>query len=418
MNHCPWILRLIAHWPRGRGNSRNSCFRRKTLPLRSLTSTRGCCPDSGNRLHPLAIRTKTATPIAAHAYLFLRSRPALTTQTTFRGSIVAPGSAARILAQSEPHNFMFAPDRSNVTNINPLTVLIVVPSLQAGAADLGVVDLVRILAAAGNRPIVLSSGGRLEAEIAALGGEFIRADVASKNPFVMMRNAAIMRAHRPQGALRHHPRAWPRAGMERMDRVAPDRNSLRHVLVQGIPRTECLQAPLQQRDGARRPDHRGQRPARRIDQPSLRNFLGPDQRRSPGRRSAALRSGHDRAGAHRNHPPFVRRRARRETHSGDRPAVAAQRPSSRGAGRAPAEGKRLEGFRLRVRGRGSRQEPLYRRIVGSRARDQNRGRHPHDRTGRGLWRRLMRRRASWSRPPRRTKACSAPFWRRRPWRGR
>src|SRR5690349_20825994 len=88
---------------------------------------------------------------------------------------------------------MFAPDRSKVTNINPLTILIVVPSLQAGAADLGVIDLVRILAAAGNRAIVLSNGGRLESEIATLGGEFIRADVASKNPFVMMRNAGLMR---------------------------------------------------------------------------------------------------------------------------------------------------------------------------------------------------------------------------------
>ena len=106
---------------------------------------------------------------------------------------MAPGSAARILSQSEPQGFMFAPDRSKVTNINPLTVLIVVPTLQAGAADQGVVDLVRILAAAGHRPIVLSSGGRLETEIAALGGEFICADVASKNPFVMMRNAGIMR---------------------------------------------------------------------------------------------------------------------------------------------------------------------------------------------------------------------------------
>lgn len=106
---------------------------------------------------------------------------------------MAPGSAARVLAQSEPQGFMFAPDRPKVTNINPLTVLIVVPSLQAGAADHGVIDLVRILAAAGNRPIVLSSGGRMETEIAALGGEFIRADVASKNPLVMMRNAAIMR---------------------------------------------------------------------------------------------------------------------------------------------------------------------------------------------------------------------------------
>ena len=106
---------------------------------------------------------------------------------------MAPGSAARILAQSEPQGFMFAPDRSKVTNINPLTILIVVPSLQAGAADHGAIDLVRILAAAGNRPIVLSSGGRLETEIAALGGEFIRANVASKNPFMMMRNAGIMR---------------------------------------------------------------------------------------------------------------------------------------------------------------------------------------------------------------------------------
>lgn len=105
---------------------------------------------------------------------------------------MAQGSAARILAQGEPHGFMFAPDRSKVTNINPLTVLIVVPSLQAGAADLAVLDLVRILAAAGNRPIVLSSGGRMEAEVAALGGEFIRADVASKNPLVMIRNAGIM----------------------------------------------------------------------------------------------------------------------------------------------------------------------------------------------------------------------------------
>jgi glycosyltransferase involved in cell wall biosynthesis len=88
---------------------------------------------------------------------------------------------------------MFAADRAKVTNINPLTVLLVVPSLEAGAADHGVIDLVRILAAAGNRPIVLSSGGRLETEIAALGGEFIRGDIASKNPFAMMRNAGVMR---------------------------------------------------------------------------------------------------------------------------------------------------------------------------------------------------------------------------------
>ena len=53
----------------------------------------------------------------------------------------------------------------------PLTVLIVTPSLHAGAADAGAVQLVRILAAAGHRPIVVSSGGRLVGDVTAAGGD-------------------------------------------------------------------------------------------------------------------------------------------------------------------------------------------------------------------------------------------------------
>lgn len=114
---------------------------------------------------------------------------------------MASGSAARISLRSEPDpRPMPAVDRQNVLSINPLTILIVVPSLQAGAADRGVVDLVRILTNAGHHPIVLSPGGRLEGEVAKSGGEFIFADVASKNPFVMLRNAMtiarIVRARR------------------------------------------------------------------------------------------------------------------------------------------------------------------------------------------------------------------------------
>ncbi len=91
-------------------------------------------------------------------------------------------------------------DRPVVANIRPLTVLIVVPTLHAGAADSGVVDLVRILAAAGHRPIVLSRGGRRQDEIAAAGGEFIPTEVASKNPLTMLRNAAtIARLVRERG---------------------------------------------------------------------------------------------------------------------------------------------------------------------------------------------------------------------------
>lgn len=82
-----------------------------------------------------------------------------------------------------------------------LTVLVVVPSLHAGAADAGAVGLVRILADAGHRAIVVSRGGRLEHEVAAGGGEFVRLDVASNNPAVMLLNAAtlirLIRRERP-----------------------------------------------------------------------------------------------------------------------------------------------------------------------------------------------------------------------------
>ena len=78
--------------------------------------------------------------------------------------------------------------------IQPLTALIVVPTLQAGAAAAGTVELVRILAAAGHKPIVVSGGGSLADEIRAAGGTCIMLDMASYNPVRMLRNAlALMR---------------------------------------------------------------------------------------------------------------------------------------------------------------------------------------------------------------------------------
>lgn len=71
-----------------------------------------------------------------------------------------------------------------------LTVLLVVPTLDAGAADDGVIAHARVLAAAGHRPVVVARGGRREAEAVAAGAAFIRCDVASRNPLRMLRNAA------------------------------------------------------------------------------------------------------------------------------------------------------------------------------------------------------------------------------------
>lgn len=71
----------------------------------------------------------------------------------------------------------------------PLIALIVVPTLHVGAADTGVVELVRILASAGHRPIVASSGGRLVADVEEADGETVLLNTDSQNPAVVLRNA-------------------------------------------------------------------------------------------------------------------------------------------------------------------------------------------------------------------------------------
>ena len=82
----------------------------------------------------------------------------------------------------------------------PLTVLIAVPTLDAGAADEGAIELVRMLARAGHRPIVVSRGGRRQDDVTAAGGEFIRRNMASKNPLVMLGNCvALARIVRRRG---------------------------------------------------------------------------------------------------------------------------------------------------------------------------------------------------------------------------
>ncbi len=91
------------------------------------------------------------------------------------------------------------PDAAPVAS-RPLTVLIVVPTTEVGAADEGAVDLAAILAGAGHHPIVVSSGGQLEPRLAEAGAAFVRLDMASRNPGVIARNAAklfrLLRQHR------------------------------------------------------------------------------------------------------------------------------------------------------------------------------------------------------------------------------
>jgi glycosyltransferase involved in cell wall biosynthesis len=78
-----------------------------------------------------------------------------------------------------------------VASAPAMTVLIAVPTLEAGAADEGAVDVAQMLAANGHRAIVVSSGGRLEQRLN--GVETVRLDMASRNPLVVARNAFALK---------------------------------------------------------------------------------------------------------------------------------------------------------------------------------------------------------------------------------
>lgn len=97
----------------------------------------------------------------------------------------------RAAASSEaPHDERVdPPSPANRNAPAAMTVLLVVPTLEAGAADTHACDLVAMLARAGSRAIVVSRGGRLAANVVDAGGEFVPMNVASKNPLAIARCA-------------------------------------------------------------------------------------------------------------------------------------------------------------------------------------------------------------------------------------
>jgi glycosyltransferase involved in cell wall biosynthesis len=69
------------------------------------------------------------------------------------------------------------------------TILQVVPELNSGGAERSTLEMVEAIVGAGGRALVATSGGRLEAEIAAVGGAVFRIPVHSKNPATIWANA-------------------------------------------------------------------------------------------------------------------------------------------------------------------------------------------------------------------------------------
>lgn len=82
---------------------------------------------------------------------------------------------------------------AGLAHLQGKTILQVAPELSAGGVERTVLEVAEAIVASGGRALLASRGGRLEPDFAALGGELIRMDMASRNPLTLRANAARLR---------------------------------------------------------------------------------------------------------------------------------------------------------------------------------------------------------------------------------
>lgn len=75
-----------------------------------------------------------------------------------------------------------------------MNILQVIPNLETGGAERTTIEIAQALVAAGHTAVVASEGGRMEAELAAAGGELVRMPLASKSPLRMWKNTDALTA--------------------------------------------------------------------------------------------------------------------------------------------------------------------------------------------------------------------------------
>lgn len=104
------------------------------------------------------------------------------------------------------------------------TILQIIPALDAGGAERTTIDIAAALAAAGARPLVASTGGRLVSELQAVGGVLVPFPAKTKNPVLMAEHVfRLARLIRAEGVDLIHARsrapAWVALGASRLARV-------------------------------------------------------------------------------------------------------------------------------------------------------------------------------------------------------
>jgi len=80
-----------------------------------------------------------------------------------------------------------------VRDIGSPVIMQIVPALNSGGVEQGVIDINRAIVEAGGQSLVMSSGGKRVPEIIRYGGTHIELPVNSKNPFIMAANIRRIR---------------------------------------------------------------------------------------------------------------------------------------------------------------------------------------------------------------------------------
>jgi glycosyltransferase involved in cell wall biosynthesis len=78
------------------------------------------------------------------------------------------------------------------SEVSDLAVLQVLPALETGGVERGTVEMAQAITKAGGRALVASSGGRLVTAIERAGARHLTFPLASKNPWRIWRNAAVL----------------------------------------------------------------------------------------------------------------------------------------------------------------------------------------------------------------------------------
>src|SRR5690606_24187964 len=100
--------------------------------------------------------------------------------------------AAKRIARTAARTTCWSTDRGRRVP-RRLTVVQLLPALEAGGVERSTLEIAAALAAAGHRALVVSAGGRLVPQLRAAGGEHIDLDIGRKSPWTLRHVPALRR---------------------------------------------------------------------------------------------------------------------------------------------------------------------------------------------------------------------------------